>query len=90
MIFSVLTATLTAGRYMYDNDHMDGDWWWMAIVMVAFWVAIAVLIVWLARGGTNHVQRHETPEEILKRRLADGSISIEEFETRRALLRDEQ
>jgi hypothetical protein len=52
--------------------------------MVIFWGAIIALVAWLLRGGTG--SRPEPPQEILRRRLADGSISVEEYEQRTAAL----
>lgn len=80
----ILNTILTAGRYVY-YDHMDGDWWVMALVMAVFWASIVVLLVWALRPGG--FGRHESPEEILRRRLADGTLTVEEFEKRREALR---
>ncbi|MBI4896755.1 MAG: SHOCT domain-containing protein [Actinobacteria bacterium] len=68
---------------------MDGDWWWMALAMAVFWAAIIVLVVWVFRsGGGVSVHRRESADEILRRRLAEGEISVEEFETRRKAMRE--
>lgn len=87
---ALTNAALVAGRY-WNDDHMDGDWWWMALLMTAFWVAIAVLVVWLVRSGARQsgapAVTAEQPEEILRRRLAEGSIDVEEYESRLAALR---
>ncbi|MBI5309981.1 MAG: SHOCT domain-containing protein [Actinobacteria bacterium] len=89
---ALTNAALVAGRY-WDDGHMDGDWWWMALLMAAFWVAIAVFVVWLVRSGAGlggaSAPRDEGPEEILRRRLAEGSIDVEEYEARLAALRKE-
>lgn len=56
----------------------------MSIGMLAFWALVIYGIVWLIRSGQNVQQRDErppdTPEEILKRRLARGEISIDDYE----------
>ena len=84
---ALTNAALFAGRYM-DNDHMDGDWWWMMLAMMAFWAAIAALVFWLVRRGPGAAaHRHETADEILDRRLAEGSIDVDEHKARRAALR---
>lgn len=85
---ALTNAALVAGRYV-DNDHMDGDWWWMMLAMMAFWAAVAVLVVWLVRGrhGGSAAHRHETADDILDRRLAEGSIDVDEHKSRRAALR---
>jgi uncharacterized membrane protein len=81
--------------------HSFGWGWWllMSIGMLALWVLIIYGLVWLFRGGSS--QRHsddsfpaerfppERPEEILKRRLAEGDISIEEYQRLLGLLKDE-
>jgi putative membrane protein len=70
--------------------HSFGWGWWllMSIGMVAFWALVIYGIVWLARSSQNLQQRDEppseSPRETLKRRLARGEISIEEY---RELLR---
>jgi len=58
------------------------------IGMVVFWGAIIVGIIWLARGsfGGWQAEREETPLEILERRLAEGAISVEEYQHRREMI----
>lgn len=75
-----------------DWDHMDwGAGWWivMALGMVLFWGLVAVAVVWivreLGRGGARTPGR-EDPLELLDRRLAEGQISVEEYEERRRVL----
>ena len=64
----------------------DAGWgWWllMSIGMVAFWALIIVGVVWLARGRPTELRQEtprERPDEILKRRLARGEISIDEYD----------
>jgi putative membrane protein len=66
--------------------HNFGWGWWlvMSIGMVAFWALVIYGIIWLVRGGQNVQQRDEpspeSPRQILKRRLAQGEISVEEYE----------
>jgi putative membrane protein len=72
---------------MHDGD--VGFGWWLG--MVLFWGAIIAVVVWLLRGGpsaarTSSLER--TPRELLDRRLADGSLGVEEYERRRRLLED--
>lgn len=59
----------------------------MMLGMIVFWGAIIALIIWALRGGIGQSRNPpEDPLEILKRRLADGSITVEEYEQRRARL----
>ena len=78
------------------NDHMDwdGGWWIvMAIGMVLFWALVIVGIVWLVRSLSHHDGPSgylrppgDDPLAILDRRLADGSIELEEYERRKRAL----
>ena len=73
----------------YDG-HMDwdGGWWIaMAIGMVLFWGLVILGIVWLVRELSGARARSETDAvAILERRLAEGTISPEEYRERRAIL----
>jgi putative membrane protein len=83
-----------------DTWGMHGDdvgWGWMAlmmVVMVLFWGAVIVGIVWLVRsvvrGGTvpsaeTPVSR-ETAVQILERRFAEGALTPEDYRARRDVL----
>lgn len=83
--------------WLADTWGMHGDvgWGWMTlmmIVMVLFWGAVIVGIVWLIRGfarsGAAPVGRGESPVEILERRFAEGAITPEDYRTRREILID--
>ncbi|MGD2080339.1 MAG: SHOCT domain-containing protein [Nitrospirota bacterium] len=70
-----------------------GGWLW-GILMVAFWVAVIVgiifLIRWLAvssRGQERPAPTEDSAMEILRRRYANGEIGKEEFEERKRLLK---
>jgi putative membrane protein len=75
-----------------DGHHMDGGWWVvMAIGMVLFWALVIVGLVWLARelagrGGIG-LKLRQDPLELLDRRLAEGTISPEDYSERREILR---
>jgi len=60
---------------------MHGLWW-------VFWVVLIAVIVLLAWGRPGGQRRHprETPHDVLRRRLASGEITTEEYEKRKALL----
>ncbi|MFQ6078729.1 MAG: SHOCT domain-containing protein [Thermodesulfobacteriota bacterium] len=68
-----------------------GMGWFGMILMVAFWVAVIVGIVFLIRwlvtstgaGGHHRERGEESALEILKRRYARGEINKEEYEERK-------
>jgi putative membrane protein len=79
--------------------HGDVGWGWMAlmmVVMVLFWGAVIVGIVWLIRtiAGGGPAPARETPAgresavEILDRRFAEGALTVEDYRARRAILAD--
>jgi uncharacterized membrane protein len=64
----------------------------MSIGMLALWALLVYGLVFLLRGERPHQQperSEETPREILRRRLAAGEITIDEYEHVREAL-DEQ
>lgn len=67
--------------------HNIGWGWWllMSIGMVAFWGLVIYAIVAVLRNEPASRREEPAPEDpdaILKRRLAEGEISIEEYERR--------
>lgn len=79
-----IATTVLADTWPYHHNLGTGGWIAMMLGMVIFWGAVIALVVWLVRGGV--ARRPDTPQDILRRRLADGSISVEEYEQRRAAL----
>ena len=77
---------------MHGGDVGFGWWLVMTLGMVAFWGAVIALVVWMLRGGGSANRSPSepvasgSPREILDRRLADGSLDVEEYERRRRLL----
>lgn len=72
---------------------MDGDWWPLMMVgMMLFWVLVVGAVVWLVRDAIARTRGGGTatpsPLEILDRRFAEGSISVDEYTERRQALRD--
>lgn len=60
----------------------------MMLGMVLFWGLVVVGVVWLLREGIGH-EGHgpgADPLAILDRRLAEGHISVEEYEQRKKTL----
>lgn len=68
----------------YDGGYMIGmHWfWWL------FWVAVVAAIAFSVVGSASRRGRppRESPHEVLKRRLAAGEITAQEYEQRKALL----
>lgn len=77
-----------------DWGHMDwgpGGWILMAIGMALFWGLVIFGVVWLSRtlsAPGHHVGAQHQPSaiEILDRGLAEGTMSVEEYEKRRRVL----
>jgi putative membrane protein len=73
---------------MHDGD--VGSGWIIAMMlgMVLFWGLVVVGVVWLLReaiGRGGHTADAD-PLAILDRRLAEGHISVEEYEQRKKTL----
>jgi putative membrane protein len=69
----------------YDGGFFMGGMhflWWI------FWIALIGVIVFYAWGGPSAPRRRprETPHEVLRRRLASGEITPDQYEERIALL----
>ena len=60
---------------------MHGLWWifWVAVICVVFFYG------W-GRTGAQEGRPRETPLEVLQRRLANGEVTPDEYEKRKALL----
>jgi putative membrane protein len=73
-----------------DGDHMDGGWWVvMGLGMVLFWALVIVGAIWLVRelaGRGGRLGREPDAMEVLDRRLAEGTISPDDYRERRAIL----
>lgn len=74
------------------GDHMDwdGGWWVVMVVgMVVFWGLVILAAVWLVRellGRGGRLGRKPDALELLDQRLADGTISPEDYRERRKIL----
>ncbi len=91
-----MTALLLALPIADFDGHMDWDGDWsvvMVVAMVLFWVLVIGAIVLLlrevisSRGTRGSVG--EDPLQILDRRLADGSITPDDYRERRTVLTGE-
>ena len=58
------------------------------LMMLLFWAAIILLVVWAVRNliPRQHLSEHDGAVEILKRRYAAGEISPAEYEQARKTL----
>ena len=89
--FSLLALALAD----YDG-HMDWDSGWgvlMVLGMVLFWAFVIVGAVWLVRELSNSRRGPRKtfaadPLKTLDQRLAEGTISPEDYRERRAILSD--
>ncbi len=91
-------AALADGNYQGYGHMWSGDYgWWMwtgPLMMLAFWVAVIVLVVLAVRWITDRGDEGRSASsgdkalEILKERLARGEIEPEEYERRRKVLED--
>ena len=61
------------------------SWLLMGVTMLLFWGGIAALIVFAVRAVTGP-RESDQAMDILRRRLASGEISQEEFEKTRSVL----
>jgi len=71
----------------YYGSGMPG-WMWIvdALITLLFWGGLAVLIVYALRAFGSRRDGRESADEILKRRLAAGQITQDDYEkTSRAL-----
>lgn len=73
--------------------HMFNDGWGYAMggmhwLWWIFWLVLVGVIVFYGWGRAGEQRRgpRETPHEVLRRRLASGEITPEQYEQRKALL----
>lgn len=91
-ILGPAVAAVVADSHWNGHGWDDGGWIVMGVGMVLFWGAVVAGIVLLVRAlaadraGGPPVRPEPTASELLERRLADGQISVEEFEERRRVL----
>jgi putative membrane protein len=79
---------------MFRNDGWGaGGWLLMSLLMLAFWAAVIVGVIWLVRttSGSTSVSppspdTQQTARGILDERFARGEITEEEYTRRRELL----
>ena len=89
---NLLIASLSPLLLGDFDGHMDWDGGWgvaMMIGMILFWAVVIVAIVWLVREfgtRTAHPRPDDDPLRILDRKLAEGSVSPDDYRERRAIL----
>jgi len=84
-----MTAVSAYLLLLADVDgHHTGDGWWVAMVigMVLFWGLVLLGGIWLARELIQRRDHGRDPLRLLDRRLAEGTISPEEYRERREIL----
>ena len=84
---NIALAVPLADTWDMHGDIGTGGWIVMAVVMVLFWGAIILGIAWLVRGSDAwRGGRRDKPLDLLERRFAEGTISVEEYHERRDVL----
>jgi uncharacterized membrane protein len=65
----------------------DGlNWLWMAPMMVLIWGGVIALVVWGLRAFSGPRSTGDSAIETLRRRLAAGEISQDEFDKTKRIL----
>lgn len=84
----VVATVPLADTWGMHGDVGSGWWFVMVVAMVVFWGAVIIGGAWLLRGAFESRQgpRSESPKDILERRFAEGTISVEDYRERKELL----
>ena len=61
------------------------NWLWMTLMMLIFWGGVIAVAVWAIRSGLGS-RRENDALDALRRRLAAGEISPEDFEKTKRIL----
>jgi putative membrane protein len=75
---------------MYGFGMYGGGWLIGMGLMILFWVAIILLVIWAVRSlfPQQMLSRHDQALEILRQRYAKGEINTAEYEQARARLEE--
>lgn len=68
-----------------------GGWWLLGLgLMVLFWIAVILLVIWAVRSLFPRQMRSESDQalETLRQRFAEGSINAAQYEQARARLEE--
>ncbi len=93
-ILSVFTESSIAGwgkaQAFYPGGHMMGGGY-IGWSMIFFWVILLIILIFVVRwiiklGQSNNTDTHQTALDVLKKRLANGEIDIEEFKEKSKFL----
>lgn len=90
----ILSLLIAQGDWGWDGHMGWGDGWWVVMVagMILFWGLIAAGLVWLVRetgsrrGRDGGRGEESDPLALLDRRLAEGTISPDDYRQRREIL----
>jgi putative membrane protein len=63
---------------MWNYGSGGWGWLWMTVIMLVFWGGLIALAVWAIRSGLG--SRRNDAMDVLRRRLAAGEISQDDFE----------
>jgi putative membrane protein len=90
---TIILGQLPTAQFSGGHMDWDGGWWLvMGLVMLLVWALVVAALIWLIRTLVSKPDTQgpaqEDPLDILDRRLAEGTIDIEDYETRRRTLRD--
>jgi putative membrane protein len=67
--------------------HSGWGWFWMSLVMIAFWALVAWVVVTLLRQGGGPRDGGTDAQALLDERFARGEIDEGEYRRRRELIR---
>lgn len=62
------------------------NWLWMGSMMLPFWGGLIVLVIWGVRSLSEPRRSGDPAIETLRRRLAAGEISQDEFDKTKGIL----
>lgn len=71
---------------MWWGYYAGWGWLWMAGTMLLFWGGLIALVIWAIRAFSGPRQTGDQALETLRRRLAAGEISQEDFEKTKRIL----
>jgi putative membrane protein len=80
---------LSSMMWWHDGGIGWGGWVAMSVMMVTFWALLvfAGIALWKLISGSDHTRDARDPQRLLDERFARGNIDVDEYNTRRDLLR---